>query len=125
MPTSKEEIRRKYGLTDEEFDVVEALALRPSCEHCNRPLPPSATDARICSFECTFCAACVDNVLGNVCPNCGGGFTSRPVRPTVNWKNHNYLGAIPARTVIKHKPVDPMAHAAFAASILLIAPEKR
>ncbi len=57
------------------------LELRPSCEHCNRALPPEATDARICSFECTFCAGCVDDVLKNVCPNCGGGFERRPIRP--------------------------------------------
>src|SRR3954447_11058835 len=60
MPTSKEEIRRKYGLSDEEFDVVEALALRPVCEHCNKSLSPDSLEARICSFECTFCATCVD-----------------------------------------------------------------
>jgi hypothetical protein len=78
MPTSKEEIRRKYGMTDEDFDVVQALALRPTCKHCNRPLPPDSLEARICSFECTFCATCVEKVLGNVCPNCGGGFAPRP-----------------------------------------------
>lgn len=125
MPTSKEEIRRKYGLTDEEFDVVEALALRPTCEHCNRPLPPETTDARICSFECTFCANCVETVLGNVCPNCGGGFAPRPVRPARNWKNNNYLGAIPARTTIKHRPVDPARHAAFSAAIQPLPPDRR
>ena len=81
MPASKEEIRRKYQISDEDFEVVEALALRPTCEHCNRPLPPDSLDARICSFECTFCAKCVEEVLGNVCPNCGGGFAVRPVRP--------------------------------------------
>ncbi|HVU17669.1 MAG TPA: DUF1272 domain-containing protein [Candidatus Didemnitutus sp.] len=125
MPTSKEEIRRKYNLTDEEFDVVEALALRPTCEHCNKALPPEATDARICSFECTFCASCVDTVLGNVCPNCGGGFTSRPIRPRTNWKNNNYLGAVPARTLVKHKPVDPVVHARFSAPIRPVPPDKR
>jgi hypothetical protein len=125
MPTSKEEIRRKYGLSDEEFDVIEALALRPTCEHCNKALPPDATDARICSFECTFCATCVDHVLGDVCPNCGGGFTPRPIRPVQNWKNGNYLGAIPARTTIKHKPVDPSSHAAFSAAIRVLPPDRR
>lgn len=125
MPTSKEEIRRKYGISDEDYDVVEALALRPTCEHCNKALPPDALDARICTFECTFCAKCVENVIGNVCPNCGGGFTPRPVRPKRNWKNGNYLGAIPARTVVKHKPVDPGAHAAFSAEIRRLPPEAR
>jgi hypothetical protein len=51
-----------------------ALELRPNCECCDRDLPPASTLARICTFECTFCADCVDNVLFNVCPNCGGGF---------------------------------------------------
>jgi hypothetical protein len=63
-----------------------ALALRPNCECCDRDLPPSSLLARICSFECTFCADCVDNVLFNVCPNCGGGFTARPMRPANEWR---------------------------------------
>ncbi|MFC5500174.1 DUF1272 domain-containing protein [Caenimonas terrae] len=101
------------------------LELRPSCEHCNKALPPDATDARICSFECTFCAACVDAVLAGVCPNCGGGFAPRPVRPATNWKGANFLGKYPASTTVKHRPVDPAAHAAFAAPIRDIAPERR
>jgi uncharacterized protein len=101
------------------------LELRPSCEHCNKSLPPEAADARICSFECTFCIACVDEVLGNVCPNCGGGFEKRPVRPAQNWKNNNYLGSMPARTAVKHRPVDEAAHATFAAGIRDVAPEDR
>ena len=47
------------------------LQLRPACENCNKPLPPSSIEARICSYECTFCASCVDAILSNVCPNCG------------------------------------------------------
>src|SRR5215468_4498785 len=125
MPTSKEEIRRKYGMTEEEFDVVVALALRPTCEHCNKALPPDSAEARICSFECTFCATCVETVIGNVCPNCGGGFAPRPIRPASNWRNGNYLGAFPARTDPKHKPVDPAVHASFSASIRNLAPAKR
>ena len=58
-----------------------ALQLRPNCEYCDKDLPPNAADARICSYECTFCADCVDNKLHNVCPNCGGGFAPRPIRP--------------------------------------------
>ena len=57
------------------------LALRPNCECCDRDLPADSVDARICTFECTFCADCVDNRLGSVCPNCGGNFVSRPIRP--------------------------------------------
>jgi hypothetical protein len=125
MSSSKEEIRRKYGITDEDYDVVEALALRPSCEHCNRALPPDSLEARICSFECTFCAKCVEEIIGNVCPNCGGGFTARPIRPARNWKNGNYLGEFPARMAAKHKPVDPIVHAAFSAEIRPLKPELR
>jgi hypothetical protein len=71
------------------------LELRPTCEQCNRALPPQSTEARICSYECTFCASCVDTVLGNVCPNCGGGFAPRPIRPATNWRGDNYLGKDP------------------------------
>ena len=57
------------------------LELRPNCEMCDRDLPPETTEARICTYECTFCADCVDNVLHDVCPNCAGGFAPRPIRP--------------------------------------------
>ena len=57
------------------------LALRPNCECCDRDLPPASRDARICTYECTFCADCVDGPLGGVCPNCGGDFAPRPIRP--------------------------------------------
>ena len=57
------------------------LELRPGCECCDKDLPPSAADARICTFECTFCRDCVETRLGGRCPNCGGGFQPRPIRP--------------------------------------------
>ncbi|MEZ5996517.1 MAG: DUF1272 domain-containing protein [Hyphomonadaceae bacterium] len=57
------------------------LELRPNCEQCGRDLAPDSAEARICSFECTFCAECVDKVLRGVCPNCGGRFERRPIRP--------------------------------------------
>ena len=57
------------------------LELRPNCEYCDKDLPPDSTEACICTYECTFCRDCVEEVLENVCPNCGGGFTSRPIRP--------------------------------------------
>ena len=50
------------------------LELRPSCEHCDKDLPPAARDAVICTFECTFCRDCAHRLFANVCPNCGGGF---------------------------------------------------
>ncbi len=101
------------------------LELRPTCENCNKLLPPEATEARICTYECTFCADCVSTVLNNVCPNCGGGFEKRPVRPSRNWKNNNYLACDPARTDIKHRPVDSEVHAAFSAPIAEIPAEAR
>jgi hypothetical protein len=101
------------------------LELRPTCEHCNKPLPPDSTEARICSFECTFCASCVDGILANVCPNCGGGFTPRPIRPSQNWKGENLLAKHPPSTTAKHRPVDPAAHARFASAIRGVPPDKR
>lgn len=101
------------------------LELRPSCEHCNKTLPPESLEARICSYECTFCAACVDGILENVCPNCGGGFVPRPVRPARNLKGENFLGKDPASTKVKHRPANLDAHAAFAAAIKSIPPEQR
>ena len=55
------------------------LKLRPNCEGCDKDLPPQATDARICSYECTFCATCSDAMNGR-CPNCGGELVPRPRR---------------------------------------------
>ena len=57
------------------------LELRPGCECCDRDLPPDADDAMICTFECTFCRSCVENQLAGICPNCGGDFSPRPIRP--------------------------------------------
>ena len=76
------------------------LKLRPNCECCDRDLPPDSLEARICTFECTFCASCVDTRLGGKCPNCGGGFTPRPVRPAA------LLAKYPASTerVLKARP---------------------
>ena len=57
------------------------LQLRPNCECCGKELLPDSAEAMICTFECTFCATCVSGVLQGVCPNCGGSFVKRPVRP--------------------------------------------
>ena len=80
------------------------LALRPNCECCDRDLAPDSAEARICTFECTFCADCVDTRLGGVCPNCGGNFAPRPIRPAAK------LVTSPASTVRVNK-----AHPACAA----------
>ena len=101
------------------------LELRPTCENCNKPLPPDSPDARICSYECTFCATCVADVLHNVCPNCGGGFEARPVRPVNNWKGDNYLGKDPASSRIRHRPVDATSHALLVRQVGTIPPARR
>lgn len=74
------------------------LQMRPGCECCDRDLPPDSTEARICTFECTFCAACTDTKLMGVCPNCGGDLVPRPRRPA------SKLAAHPASTVRVYKP---------------------
>ena len=78
------------------------LELRPNCEYCDKDLPPDATDARICSYECTFCAECVEKVLLDVCPNCGGGFAPRPIRPVTERRPGVCLGKQPASTKRVH-----------------------
>ncbi|TDJ19601.1 MAG: DUF1272 domain-containing protein [Gammaproteobacteria bacterium] len=95
------------------------LELRPGCEACGRMLPPSSTEAMICSFECTFCRVCVQTLLMNVCPNCGGGLSQRPIRPKAK------LAKNPASTRVLNRLVDAQAHAAFAASIKDVPPELR
>jgi hypothetical protein len=103
----------------------QVLDLRLICENCAVELPPAATDAMICSFECTFCRDCVESVLGNVCPNCGGGFTPRPIRPARDWRGGNSLGTYPASSERRHRPVDPAEHERFAASIRAVPPHER
>jgi hypothetical protein len=102
-----------------------ALELRPNCEYCDKDLPPEATDARICTYECTFCADCVETRLSNVCPNCGGGFEKRPIRPVREWR--------PGLSVAKRPPSDKRRSlsypkdevAAFAERIKAIPPAER
>lgn len=74
------------------------LQLRPNCECCNADLPPAARNARICSFECTFCEACASGPLAGICPNCGGELVARPVRPEAK------LAQYPALTERVFKP---------------------
>jgi len=75
------------------------LEIRTSCEHCNKALPNESAEAMICTYECTFCKSCVEEVLNNVCPNCGGGFEKRPTRPRDGLAKH------PARKDKVYKPV--------------------
>ncbi|MCE9595763.1 MAG: DUF1272 domain-containing protein [Planctomycetes bacterium] len=95
------------------------LELRPVCEHCGKALPPDSDEARICSFECTFCSACVDGCLANVCPNCGGGFERRPVRPSGLREKY------PAVARELRKPVDPVAFAELTARFATVDPRRR
>ena len=74
------------------------LILKPNCECCDRDLPPAAADARICSFECTFCASCAETKLNGLCPNCGGNLVPRPIRPP------DKLAKFPASTERVFKP---------------------
>ena len=74
------------------------LLLKPGCECCDKNLPPEAQDARICSFECTFCAACAEVVLAGTCPNCAGELLPRPRRPAAK------LAANPASNQRVFKP---------------------
>ncbi|MDE2516749.1 MAG: DUF1272 domain-containing protein [Rhodospirillales bacterium] len=64
------------------------LDLRPNCECCDADLPPDSTEARICTFECTFCARCAETVLGGICPNCRGNLLARPTRPAAMLARH-------------------------------------
>ena len=101
------------------------LELRPCCEHCAVALAPESLQARICSFECTFCVACAEGLLSNVCPNCGGGFVPRPVRPSRDWKGGNSLAHYPARIDPKLRPVDLDAHARLIQTLQGLPPEQR
>ncbi len=64
------------------------LKLKPNCECCDKDLAPDSVEAIICSFECTFCRDCAANVFNDVCPNCGGNFSARPIRPVEALKQH-------------------------------------
>lgn len=81
------------------------LILKPGCECCDKDLPPESLEARMCSFECTFCADCADKRLAGRCPNCGGELVRRPVRPV------DKLAKFPASTDRVYKPEGCMTDA--------------
>lgn len=83
------------------------LQLRPNCECCDRDLPPGCVEARICSFECTFCADCAEGHLGGLCPNCGGELVRRPRRPEALLARHPPS----AERVLKPRPDCPLTRA--------------
>jgi hypothetical protein len=102
-----------------------ALDLRPNCECCDKDLPPSSTEARICSYECTFCADCVETVLLNVCPNCGGGFAPRPIRPATEWRPGLSVAKRPPSATRKHMSRSMEDARALAERLRHIPPEDR
>jgi hypothetical protein len=102
-----------------------ALELRPNCEFCDVDLPPNSLNARVCTYECTFCADCVEHKLHNVCLHSGGGFAPRPVRPAKEWR--------PGLSIAKRPPSTKRAHLSYSlediakhsARIRDVPPEKR
>lgn len=101
------------------------LELRPNCEACDRDLPPDSAEARICSYECTFCADCVETLLHNVCPNCGGGFVPRPIRPKTARRPGVCLGDDPPGTKRRSLKYARADIAAFVESVKDIPPDER
>ncbi len=95
------------------------LERRPSCEGCGKPLPPAAVDAMICTYECTFCEVCALTSLRNVCPNCGGNFQPRPIRPQA------MLAKDPASAQRHPAKIDEASHAAFLARYRATPPTER
>ena len=95
------------------------LELRPNCEHCAKLLPADSLEAMICSFECTFCTECVDEILKNVCPNCGGGFEKRPIRPSA------LLESYPTSFDMIHNPVDIQKFNIMLRKFQDLSPDKR
>ena len=101
------------------------LELRPNCELCDKDLPPGAADARICTYECTFCADCVERVLQNVCPNCGGGYAPRPIRPRQAWRPGTGLVNDPSGMRRRHAAYTLDEIGAFAESLRDVDPGAR
>jgi len=101
------------------------LELRPNCELCDRDLPPGAAAARICSYECTFCDDCVEDVLSGICPNCGGNFVPRPIRPERAWRPSTGLVNDPPGRERRRAAYTPDEIRAFAASLRHLEPAER
>jgi hypothetical protein len=102
-----------------------ALELRPNCEYCDADLPANSPDARICSYECTFCRDCAETRLHDVCPNCGGGFVPRPIRPATEWRPGLSLAMRPASTRRVALSYPPEEIDAFTAHLRDIPPQLR
>jgi hypothetical protein len=102
-----------------------ALDLRPNCEYCDKDLPSDSLEARIRSYECTFCADCVERHLHNVCPNCGGGFAPRPIRPATEWRAGLSVAKRPPSAKRICLSYEPEEMARFSARVRDNSPERR
>ena len=101
------------------------LELRPNCELCDKDLSPDSVEARICTYECTFCSSCVESILENVCPNCGGGFEKRPIRPTTARRTGTSLVHQPASTGRVHSKYTREQIVSFSNGVKQVKPENR
>ncbi len=101
------------------------LLLKPNCECCDVDLAPDSPEAMICTYECTFCRTCVAEVLQNVCPNCGGGFVPRPIRPSKEHRPGVSLKHQPPSTERVHTKYRREELREFAEGIKAIAPGDR
>lgn len=101
------------------------LEIRPNCEYCDIDLAADSTQAMICTYECTFCVRCVNEVLENVCPNCGGGFVARPIRPTIARRAGVSISHQPASVERVHSKYSIEELKEFSAKVKHIKPEGR
>ena len=104
---------------------MHVLELRPNCEACDKDLPPDSTEAHICTYECTFCSDCVEHLLSNVCPNCGGGFSPRPIRPKTERRPGLSLSHQPASSRRVNTAYSEDELRAFGATVRDVPPEQR
>ncbi len=101
------------------------LQIRPNCEYCDKDLAPDSLEAMICTYECTFCKICVNDILNNVCPNCGGAFCTRPIRPVIEHRAGLSLKNHPASTNRIHTKYTLNELKTFTTQIQNIPPRKR
>lgn len=95
------------------------LEIKPNCESCGKDLAPNSTEAMICSLECTFCTLCAETLLHNTCPNCGGGFEKRPIRPEAALEDN------PASTERTEPGIAQESHLKFLRMYRGLPPERR
>ena len=103
------------------------LELRPNCEWCDCDLPPDSAEARICTYECTYCQTCADQILQGVCATCGGNLVPRPIRPKAAHRPELKLGLSnqPASTQRRHSRWSAEDVAALGAKLRDVPPQSR